>query len=92
MGKESEKDCVCISHSVVSDSLRPPGLQPARLLCLWDFPGKNTRVGSHFLLHEKKIEAYICITELFCCISETDYIVDQLYSSIKLKVLKIKMR
>ena len=26
------------------------GLQPARLLCPWDFPGRNTRVGCHFLL------------------------------------------
>ena len=26
------------------------GLQPARLLCLWDSLGKNTGVGSHFLL------------------------------------------
>ena len=25
-------------------------LQPTRLLCPWDFPGKNTRVGCHFLL------------------------------------------
>ena len=23
---------------------------PARLLCLWNFPGKNTEVGCHFLL------------------------------------------
>ena len=23
---------------------------PARLLCSWDFPGKNTRVGCHSLL------------------------------------------
>ena len=38
------------SHSVMSDSLRPHGLQPARLLCPWDFPGKNTGVGCHFLL------------------------------------------
>ena len=38
------------SRSVVSDSLRPNGLQPARLLCPWDFPGKNTGVGCHFLL------------------------------------------
>ena len=30
--------------------LRPHGLQPARLLCLWDFPGKNTETGCHFLL------------------------------------------
>ena len=27
------------------------GLQPARLLCPWDFPGKDTGVGCHFLLH-----------------------------------------
>ena len=26
------------------------GLQPTRLLCPWDFPGKNTGVGWHFLL------------------------------------------
>ena len=25
-------------------------LEPARLLCPWDFPGKNTRVGGRFLL------------------------------------------
>ena len=28
----------------------PHGLQPARLLCPWDFPGKNTWVGYYFLL------------------------------------------
>ena len=38
------------SRSVVSDSLRPPGLQPTRLLHPWDFPGKNTGVGCHFFL------------------------------------------
>ena len=36
--------------SVVSNSLRPSGLEPARLLCLWDSPGKNTAVGCHFHL------------------------------------------
>ena len=25
-------------------------LQPARLLCPWNFPGKNTGVGCHFFL------------------------------------------
>ena len=34
----------------MSDSLQPHGLQPTRLLCPWDFPGKNTGVGCHFLL------------------------------------------
>ena len=38
------------SRSVVSDSLRPNALQPTRLLCPWDFPGKSTRVGCHCLL------------------------------------------
>ena len=38
------------SRSVLSDSLRPRGLQPTRLLCPWDSPGKNTGVGGHFLL------------------------------------------
>ena len=37
-------------HSVVSNSLWPHGLQPARLLCPWDSPGKNTEVGCHFFL------------------------------------------
>ena len=36
--------------SVVSDSLRPHGLQPMRILFPWDFPGKSTGVGCHFLL------------------------------------------
>ena len=31
-------------------SLRPHELQPARLLCPWDLPGKDTGVASHFLL------------------------------------------
>ena len=35
---------------VVSNSLQPHGLRPARLPCPWDFPGKNTRVGCHSLL------------------------------------------
>ena len=41
---------VCVSHSVVSDSLQPHGLWPARLLCPWNSPGKNTGVGCHFFL------------------------------------------
>ena len=42
--------CVCVyvcalSGSVVSDSLRPHGLEPTRLLRPWDSPGKNTGAG-----------------------------------------------
>ena len=36
--------------SLMSDSLQPHGLQPTRLLCPWDSPGKNTGVGCHTLL------------------------------------------
>ena len=53
--------CVCVgqckhvsysvlSCSVVFNSLPPRGLKPARLFCPWDFPGKNTGVGSLSLL------------------------------------------
>ena len=38
-------ECV-LSHSVVSDS----GLEPTRLFCPWNSPGKNTGVGCHSLL------------------------------------------
>ena len=33
----------------MSNSLQPHGLWPTRFLCPWDFPGKNTGVGCHFL-------------------------------------------
>ena len=34
----------------MSNSSPPHGLQPTRLLCPLDFPGKSTGVGCHFLL------------------------------------------
>ena len=34
----------------MSDSLRPHGLWPTRLLCPWDFPGNSTGVDCYFLL------------------------------------------
>ena len=44
--------CVCALHtqSHLTDLLQPHGLYPTRFLCPWDFPGKSTRVGCHFLL------------------------------------------
>jgi len=39
----------------MSDSLRPHGLQPTRLFCPWDFPGKSTGVGCHRLLQIESI-------------------------------------
>ena len=46
----SNPHCAVLSSSVMSDCLWPHGLQPARLLCPWDSPGKNTGVGCHALL------------------------------------------
>ena len=42
--------CVCVSCSVIVNSLQPHGLYSARLLCPWNSPGKNTGVGCHALL------------------------------------------
>ena len=39
-----------VSCSFVSDSLRPHGLQPTKLLCLVNSPDKNTGASCHFLL------------------------------------------
>ena len=49
--KDTRSIRLCVlSHPVVSHSLRPHELYPTRLLCPWDFPGKNTGMGCHFLL------------------------------------------
>ena len=39
----------CKVATVVSDSVRPYGQQPTRLLCPQDSPAKNTGVGCHLL-------------------------------------------
>ena len=41
---------VCVTWLVLSNSLRPRGLQLIRLLCPWNSPRKNTGVGCHFFL------------------------------------------
>ena len=51
----------------MSDSVRPQGLQPTRLLRPWDSPGKNTGVGCHFLLQCIKVKSerevvQLCLT------------------------------
>ena len=40
--------CCLVAKSCLT--LQPCGLQPTRLLCLCDFPDKNTGVGCHFLV------------------------------------------
>ena len=45
----NQEDLLCAS-SVISDSLQPYGLQPARLLYPLDSPCKNIGVGCHLIL------------------------------------------
>ena len=53
--------CVCVSHSVVSDSLWPHGLQPTRLLCPWNSQGKNPGVDCQYVCMYMYICMYMCI-------------------------------
>ena len=54
------------SHSVVSNSSRPHGLQPTRLLHPWDFPGKSTGVGCHCLLRHVPLRCSDKMVLYFC--------------------------
>ena len=47
----------------MSNSVRPHGLQPTRLLHPWDSPGKNTGVGCHFLLQCMNVGSEIEVTQ-----------------------------
>ena len=49
------------SRSVVSESSPPHGLQPTRLLCPWDFPGKSTGVGCHCFLQPSTRFCYFLV-------------------------------
>ena len=42
--------CCCLVTKSCLILLQSCGLEPTRLLCPWDFPGKFTAVGCHFLL------------------------------------------
>ena len=42
-------------HAQLCLTLQFYGLYTARLLCPWDFPGKNTGVGCHALLQGKDL-------------------------------------
>ena len=47
------RSCLCAGGLVDKSCLTllwPHGVYPARLLCPWDLPGKNTEEGCHFLL------------------------------------------
>ena len=63
---ESEKwKC---SRSVVSNSVRPHGLQTTRLLRPWDFPGKSTGVGQNYF----KCTIYWYWIDYQCCTSTSN--------------------
>ena len=46
-------------------SLRPYGLWPARLLCPWDFPRKNTGVSCHFHLQNFPLAIYFTYDNVY---------------------------
>ena len=48
LGQLEAPGCLLLSCSVVSNSLRPFGFWPVRILCPWDFSGKNTGEGCYF--------------------------------------------
>ena len=48
--KSRQSPQCCLGAKLCPSLLQPHGLQPARLLCPWDSPGKNTGVGCHALL------------------------------------------
>ena len=63
---------VCVSCSVVSDSLLPHGLySAARLLCPWNSPCKNTEVGSHSLLQAVFLSQVL--NHIFCIVRQILY-------------------
>ena len=41
---------LCLVTKLCLTLLQPHELQPTRLFCSWNFPGKHTGVGCHFLL------------------------------------------
>ena len=56
---------ICVfSRSVVPTPLQPHGLEPTRLLCSWDFLGKNTEVGGDFLLHRHLHRANMTVAQI----------------------------
>ena len=42
--------CCYLVTKLCPTLLQPHRLKPARLFCPWDFPGRNTEAGCHFLL------------------------------------------
>ena len=81
--------CCCL---VVKSCLTPmtPWTKPARLLCLWDFPGKNTGVGCHsFSKGSSPPRDWTLVSHtgrqiLYCWASGEAHLADTLYLNIAL--------
>ena len=50
LGAAQHRELACLITQSCWTLLGHHGLKPTRLLCSWDFPGKNTEVGCHFLI------------------------------------------
>ena len=61
--------CCCQVASVVSYSVWPHRRQPTRLPRPWDFPGKITGVGCHFLLQCMKGKSASEVAQFFLTLS-----------------------
>ena len=66
----------------MSDSSRPQGLQPTRLLHPWDFPGKSTGVGCSCLLCEKisSFSHSVVFLYFFALFTEEGFLISPCYS------------
>ena len=69
---------MCIYECVLSSGHE---LQPTRLLCPWNFSGKNTGVGCHFLFQWIFLAqgSYLCLRSLF--VSRASCIGRQIYTT-----------
>ena len=63
--QERARNVCVLSHPVMS-TLPSYGLEPARLLCPWGSPGKNTGVGSHSLLQAISLTQGLNLDLLHC--------------------------
>ena len=75
----------------MSNPSRPHGLQPTRLLCPWDFPGKSTGVGCHCLLPYVYICVYICNMFSFSFMADVSSYIANITRVIKFKNGKWKL-
>ena len=54
----------------MSDSVRPQRWQPTRLPHPWNYPGKNTGVGCHFLLQRMQVKSESEVAQLCPTLSD----------------------